>query len=163
MFVRPVPNVLCPLCGVVLMLLICILLLLVVIMPFLQRQLESCMFDNLDCVGPSSDTLFFDTRTFESLSLCCISTMLSHWSLHDLIPFDHISFAKYIFSYGVVWHGLIESAVRRHRQVVNLANGLPDWSHQPSWVSRMRQHVANGARGFGPWHKLVSRPLHAKL
>ena len=37
------------------------------------------------------------------------------------------------------------------------SNGLLDCSHQPSWVSLMRQHVANGARGCGPWYKLVSR------
>ena len=41
------------------------------------------------------------------------------------------------------------------------SNVLPDFSQQPSSVSRMRQHVAEGARDCGPWHKLVSRPFLA--
>ena len=49
------------------------------------------------CVRPSSDTLFHDRCTFERSSFCCSSVMLSHGSLRDLFPFDHIFITKSIF------------------------------------------------------------------
>ena len=41
------------------------------------------------------------------------------------------------------------------------SNVLLDCSQLPSWISRMRRHVAKGARDSGPWHQFVSRSLLA--
>ena len=71
--------------------------------------------------------------------------------------FFGLVFVSFLTEFGVV-----ARALNLHEQRFFFSNVLPDCSQQPSWVSRMRQHVANGARDCRPWHKFVSRPFLPK-